>query len=215
MQKTPASVLFGEIPVEELRFVQTTQQAYIYNGKEAWVYRVSTASREDANWAGWNVMNDGEIVARGFETHAEAANWAQEFLYGRVDAAPDGRTLEAPAAVKCQAADDEGLVRKMSCIEFLRLAASAEIKADRWNPDLISEWTEWPTLEAVPRGGQVLSHEGRHRVAALAAAGYLHVEVVLLPTPDPRDNPRPDWKWDGFMAENLSPEDDWKRAIGA
>ena len=79
-QKTPSNVLFSTVDQSTHHMVQRSQQMYVYGGKEAWVYRASAAPSDSPEWAGWNVMRDGEVVATGFETHAEAFNWARDAL---------------------------------------------------------------------------------------------------------------------------------------
>lgn len=84
-------------------------------------------------------------------------------------------------------ADEPHAIIAMHPRDFLRLAGDGTMPAvsDALELACIPTWTEWPQLEIDPETRQVLSHEGRHRMARLLAAGYQQVDVIWYFTPDP------------------------------
>lgn len=212
--ETPSSVLCRSLKTSALHMMQRTEQAYVYGGKTAWVYRASAEPDNSTAWAGWNVMHEGRVVARGFQTQSEAHNWTRDYLEGRALPAPEGLVLEIPAEKRRTAEADGGVIRRMSCREFMRLAAAAQFRTAPWDPAKIREWQEWPYLWVDTDTAQVHAHEGRHRVAAMRKAGFLHLDVVLFPVPDPSRDLGINWVWNGFMGQHFRPEDEWLSAIG-
>lgn len=71
----------------------------------------------------------------------------------------------------------------ISCLEFLDLTGGIKFLVEEggeFQKDRVKEWEDTPHLEVDHETGEVLAHEGRHRVAAMVRSMYTHTVIGVV-----------------------------------
>ncbi len=178
---------------------------------------------------------NGYQEAELFRVHAdddlrqvgETWDWHKEFLLVRDAVCAALKAPEQKKKGENQAADPESLtlppfvqrllepstyVVEMDPQQFLDLTGGPRKDAATWADymgDLLS-WDEWPTIELDPETGQVLAHEGSHRMTAAVEAGVPRAAILVARTPDPARGLGLDWVDQGGP---LPPINSWKPEV--